>query len=59
MNNLQDIVITFIAFTVGGALLGAVLSRLLKPKSKALREATFSVSVFAGMSLAMLNYFGW
>ncbi len=58
MRNLQGSVITFVAFAVGGALVGALIQRLFSFKSKAMREATFSLAVLAGMSLAMLNHFG-
>jgi len=58
MSLMQGSIFTFVAFTVGSVAVGVLLGHLIGRKSEAVRASIFSLSVFSGMSLAVLNHLG-
>lgn len=58
MIQMQGTILSFVAFAIGGAAFGVALNRLTKTKSKAMREAVFSMSVMAGMGLGFFILLG-
>lgn len=60
MPELKIMIMTFLAFAIGGALVGAALSRLVRTRNKLVHELIFSGCALSGMSLGVFNQmFKW
>ncbi|HEJ2342741.1 TPA: hypothetical protein ACWLUJ_005710 [Pseudomonas aeruginosa] len=58
MSALQSMVVSFLAWVLAGGFLGAVLARHFGKSRKHLRQPLFSLSVFAGLCMGVLDHLG-
>lgn len=58
MSALQSMVVSFLAWVLAGGFLGAVLARQFGKSRKQLRQQLFTLSVFAGLCMGVLDHLG-
>lgn len=58
MSALQSMVVSFLAWVLAGGFLGAVLARHFGKSRKQLRQPLFTLSVFAGLCMGVLDHLG-